>query len=282
MYNKYGDNEYSPKICPLTGETISPEHGDYECLTHNCRNVSKEKWEILYDRKVHCEKERKDVKRVHEERIKKIMETKLLRESLETAKTINVDEFFRYCDIIDEMMINKLQDYSPNMLINPYHAEGEKCLIYLCEGMTVSEISVVDNVFNYLGTRFNKYKEHGMNFSVSCCRVPGYLAEAINVRLHLQYKMDVKSILHNNNPVYIKARSIGKYVKSVYGYEWWEFKNIRNRHLELTEIANYDNVLYIKQEIDEIIRRGAADSTAAGIQRRCTSRGISNRASNHQ
>jgi len=33
------------------------------------------------------------------------------------------------------------------------------------------------------------------------------------------------------------------------------FKRVRDKHLEMTEIVNFDNIIYIKQELDEIVRR---------------------------
>lgn len=69
------------------------------------------------------------------------------------------------------------------------------------------------------------------------------------------HNMDVKSLIHYNNPVYVQSTAIGKYIDAMYGWDWVSFKKAMARHLEMTEIVNYGNIIYIKQELDEIIRR---------------------------
>ena len=48
--------------------------------------------------------------------------------------------------------------------------------------------------------------------AINICAVPASIAEAVNVRVRLIRNMDVTSILHHDNPVYIKSRGIAKYV----------------------------------------------------------------------
>ena len=50
---------------------------------------------------------------------------------------------------------------------------------------------------------------------------------------------------------------MGKYIEAAYGWDWLEFKKIRARHLKMTEIFSGGKAIYIKQELDEIIRREA-------------------------
>ncbi len=251
MEAMFDQQDYESKICPLSGEEIGPECYFPECRFNNCSNVSKSTAYYIYGHIYHCDYEKRVIEDWHERQMKAAELYKRMNLSLETARTINIDDFFSYCDSLDKEMVNNRQTYNRDMMINPYHDPDEKCLIYIFENDEINEISVVDNPFVFLGSRFDRIK----NGSLSICAVPAYMAEAINVRLHLQYKMDVKAILHNDNPVYIKARNIAKYVEAAYGWDWLSFKRVRDRHLEMTEIVNYENIIYIKQELDEIVRQ---------------------------
>jgi len=78
------------------------------------------------------------------------------------------------------------------MMINPYHNSEEKCLIYIFENDEVTEISTVDNPYSYISARYEKLQDESRNCAINICAVPEYMAEAINVRLHLQHNMDVR------------------------------------------------------------------------------------------
>lgn len=260
--SKYGyytiemdDYRMRPKTCPLTRERVDPVHHDYDCLKYNCNGVEPDKWSLLYGRRYRCGLERDEIERWHERQLKAAKMYRRLNDSYESTRKINVDEFFEYCDKLDKEMIESRQQYAQDMVISPYHDPEDKCLLYLFENDELVEISVAENIFAHIGRRFDQLRSDKVKCEISCCAVPGYMAEAISVRLHLEHKMDVKAILHNDNPVYIKARGIAKYIDAVYGWDWLEFKKVRDQHLEMTEIVSYDNIIYIKQELDEIIRR---------------------------
>ena len=242
------------KICPLTGDEVCGD-SSYACINSDCRNVQNNVRYYLHGHTYRCQRERQEIEDWHEKRVKAAETYKRLNQSLETARRINVDEFFADCDSLDEEMTKSRQPYNKDMVLTPYHDPDEKCLMYLFEDDEVVEISTVDNPFTYLSTRFDRLRDETKRFEVSCCAVPAYMSEAVNVRQHLLHKMDVKAVLHNDNPVYIKARNIGKYIDAAYGWDWLSFKKVRDQHLEMTEIVNYDNIIYIKQELDEIIRR---------------------------
>lgn len=254
----YGVTEESikEKICPLTESPVDPLYA-WQCNEYDCSNIDKDKWSMLYGYKIRCKKERKEIEDLHERQLKTAAEHKRFCDSLEIARSIDIDKFYQYCGQLDKVITDGRQEYTQNMLINPYHKPDEKCLIYRFEGDDVAEISVVDNVFTFLGSRFDKIRSTEIKGAVGCCAVPGYMADAINVNLHLKYKMSVAGILHYDNPVYIRARNVGKYIEHVYGIKWYEYKKMRDTALWMTEIVCYDNVLYLKQEIDELIRRHA-------------------------
>ena len=250
----YDDSRIEPKTCPLTGEKVWLEN-NYICFQSDCSQVSKTQGYYLYGRTYRCKWERHNVVEWHDRQEKAAEVYKRLNQSLETARKIDIDEFYAYCDSLDTEMISGRQRIGRDMMINPYHDSEEKCLIYLFENDEVVEISTVENPFSYISARFEKLQDESRNCAINICAVPAYMAEAINVRLHLQHNMDVKAILHTDNPVYIKARNIGKYIDAAYGWNWLSFKRVRDKHLEMTEIVNYDNIIYIKQELDEIVRR---------------------------
>ena len=81
------------------------------------------------------------------------------------------------------------------------------------------------------------------------------MAEAVRIYFCLQYGVETKSILRDDNPVYVKARNLKRYLEAAYGISLQEFKEIRKLNPWLTEISDFDSVLMLKQEIDEVIRR---------------------------
>ena len=250
------DREKEEKICPLTGKLVddSLAYRSY-CLFDDCSHVDEDKRYYLHGHAYHCRKEKDLIEKWYEDLLKDAEKYRKLNMSLDIARKIDIDSFFAYCDNLDEIMVKGKQRYNKDMLINPYHGPDEKCLIYLFEDDNVIEISVTENPFSFIGIRrFDRLKNGGDRSAINICAVPAYLADAINVRLHLQYKMDVKSILHDDNPVYIKKKKVGGYINAVYGWDWVTFKKALDMHLEMTEILNYDNILYIKQELDDIVR----------------------------
>lgn len=81
------------------------------------------------------------------------------------------------------------------------------------------------------------------------------MIEAIIVCLRIKYHMDVNYILHHDNPVYIKASGIEKYMAAAYGLKPFHIKKMLKKNIEITAINNFGNIIYIKQELDEIIRK---------------------------
>jgi hypothetical protein len=253
-YDCYGQ-KIIPKYCPLTGERILGGDSPNECIYEDCSAVKEDVKYLLYGHAYRCKLEKRSIEVWHEKREKAAALYKRLNQSLTVAQTIDVDKFFAYCDSLDKEMIETRQEYCRDMILNPYHEPDEKCLIYLFEDDRIVEILLGDNPYSLLSNRYDWLTDPSRKIAVNCCSVPTSVADAINVRVHLNHGMDVKAILHADNPVYIKARSIGKYVDAVYGWEWLTWKRVRDRHLELKEIVNYDNILYIKPQLDEIIRR---------------------------
>lgn len=83
------------KKCPLTKNRINPvqSYSRY-CLESDCSEVDPERWGLLHGQKYRCEKEREDIELFHKRQLKAAEEYRRLINSLEVAKSINLDSFF--------------------------------------------------------------------------------------------------------------------------------------------------------------------------------------------
>ncbi len=244
----------SRKVCPLTGGIIR-DIDHYECITYDCADASRDKWSLLYGHKYHCPYEKKAIEDWHERQEKAKKYYSKLVDSLDAVRAIDLDEFFDTCKTIDEQMIRDKQEYNENWLISPYREEDEKFFVYLFKDDEIEKISLTENVLNFMATRYSEFSKKENHYAMSCCTLPKLIADAVNVNLQIKYNMDVTKVLAADNPVYIAASAAGKYIDAAYGWKWVDFKKALARHLETTEIVNYGRIIYIKQELDEIIRR---------------------------
>ena len=97
-------------------------------------------------------------------------------------------------------------------------------------------------------------KVKGDRWSLSSCAVSDYIADAVVVNLRMKHNLDIKNVLHDDNPVYVKKRTMARYIDATYGWDWVTFEKARKRYGELTAIVNFDNVVYVKQELDEVVK----------------------------
>lgn len=248
------DYEETPKICPLTGKTVN-DPTLHDCYRYKCNSV---KHDLFFDYKGYifrCNKEYQSILR----QINKILDAekmqKIWNDSIEIARMIDINAFYSYCATIDKYLILYKQRYDENMSLCPYLPSDKKFIFYLFENDKVVDINVGSNMFSYFNSqRLILLKDEHSQYYVGYCSVPSYLADAILVKQRLLYNMDVKIALKNDNPVYIKSQYIRGFMCDVYGLDGEVFRQLRKKHLEMTEIANFNNVIYLKQEIDEIIR----------------------------
>ncbi len=242
------------KICPITGLATD----DFTCNELDCSNVKDDKTETLYGREYHCEVEKKHITHEFNRRLQKMMD--LLKAdqrrsaSLDVARNIKLDEFFSFCRDLETFMYQNRQAYNKDFVIIPYRDPEDLFLVFWYEKDTVIDFSVSENIVANVNVRFSKMKENP-DFTVSHRIVPGYLAEAIRIYFCIKYGVDTKNILRDDNPVYVKARNLKKYLDSAYGMSLQEFRTIRQNNPGMTEIVDFDSVIMIKQEIDEAIRR---------------------------
>ncbi|MBR4606128.1 MAG: hypothetical protein IKO41_07865 [Lachnospiraceae bacterium] len=212
-------NNRGVKICPLTGGRVTDQYR-YLCLETNCDNVKEDVWHELCGRRYRCLSEKKDIEDFLRRKEAAAEKCQRMRKSFIASTSINIEDFYNYCDEIHRELMETRQFYSKDMRLSLYREDGEKLIMCMFNGETMEEISVVENPFSYLSTRYDKLRDPSAVRGLGCCAVPSFIAEAVNVRLHLTYNMDVKSILHNDNPVYIKGRCLGGYIETVYGWKW--------------------------------------------------------------
>jgi hypothetical protein len=242
------------KICPITGLATD----DFSCYNLDCSKIEADKSEILYGCEYHCDVEKKRIVDEFNCRLQRkmdLMKADWRRSaSLEVARKIELEEFFSFCKDLETFMYQNRQAYNKDFVIIPYRDPEDLFLVFWYEKDTVIDFSVSENIVANVNVHFSKMKENP-DFTVSYRIVPGYLAEAIRIYFCIKYGVDTKNILRDDNPVYVKARNLKKYLDSAYGMSLQEFRTIRQNNPGMTEIVDFDSVIMIKQEIDEAIRR---------------------------
>ncbi len=242
------------KICPLTGKVAE----DFFCDRYDCSRVKPDEYDILYGKEYHCEIEYKKIKDEFDGRMKRYTEKLKAAErrstSLETARTIELDCFFDFCKDLKEYLFSNRQSYDSTFTIKPYHEPDDSFIVFWFDKDKVVDFSVTENLVANINNHFVNFRDNS-DYKVSYRLVPGYLAEAVRIYFCLQYGVETKNILRDDNPVYIKARNLKRYLESAYGMSLQDFKEIRKLNPWLTEISDFDSVLMLKQEIDEVIRR---------------------------
>ena len=258
-HDKYG-NAYEVemlknlhKVCPLTG--YRAEH--FDCDYKDCSKITPDKYDLLYNQRYHCEVERRNIQLEFERRLQRYMDSIRADErrskSLEVAKTINVNQFYEFCDDLEQYMKQNRQAYTQNLIIYPYHEQDTIFLVFWYDKDTLVDFSVTDNISSHMSTHFAKMRED-LNYTLSYRLIPKYLSEAVRIYFCLKYDVDTKNILKDGNPVYLRENGLKKYLLSAYGTTLINYKLLRIHNPSITEILNYDSIILIKQEIDETVK----------------------------
>lgn len=245
------EGEYIKKVCPLTGERPT----NWECQLSDCAGVSSQNVDILHGRRFHigCEKEKRWIEREYDRNQLVMTRRDAMIHSLEVARAIgNLDNFFDFCNHFDAKMIERRQSYW-DFCIRPCLLPDHKHIIYLFEEEKITGIFPTDNIFNFFGSRVEQIKKPGVGISVGS--VPFDLSDAIIVRLRLCHKLNAEQVLYFDNPIYVKSKSLNEFVNSVYGIPHYVLKKMLDNHLELTEIISKGQIIYLRPEIDQMIRR---------------------------
>ncbi len=257
MADKYVIENYpmKHKICPLTGDVMA----SWVCESNDCSNVSFDRYDYVHGMKCYCERDIEEAKKHYEALQNKFQKDKerkeKMLESLRSAKQIDYEQIDDYCKELDKILLRSTLKFDKQLSIMPFVDKDESRLMYLIKDGSVEDIVMTGNVLITLNKWKNKLTDPESDYSFSMLTVPASLTDVVQVNLYIRHKFDAIKILKYDNPVYISKTALAKYIDNVYGWKWCTWKKARERHLELTEIVNGDNLIYIKQEIDEIVRR---------------------------
>lgn len=252
--------EQELKLCPLEGNRFSRRN--YACERCDCTQYDETTQYQYIDcqgrqfgyrcpvEKVHAEKEAEDYQKKQKEKLNK--KKQIIRDN-SNISTFDAYRFLKYCDEVDDYLKKTCQKYTDNMTIFPYCGEGKVILSYIVRKNTFPQISVSENMGALL-TKFINIAKEDTDAAFSYHLIPQGIAESVRINMHLRHKIPVAQIRYDD-PIYIDNTKINKYIELLYGLKSWDFKKIRQKHLEITEIPNGTKVVYIKQEIDEIVRR---------------------------
>lgn len=243
-------DDYSWDICPLTHQPIT--NGVY--LYADCNSVTGKELGFLYGRPYRCALEKENIEKWHTDRLKEAERRVRIESSLKVAQQLSLNEFFSYCDQLDEKMLADRQKYNRTMTIMPYLEADERCLIYVFQSDKVIRISSVKNLCSFVASIYNDLCDTEKKLAISYYPVEEGMSEAIVVRQYLQHGLDVRGVLHATNPVYINKSQLKTLADKVYGIDWRRLKVLLKNNFDLTEIENYGDTIYIKQEIGRILR----------------------------
>ena len=170
-HDKYG-NAYEVemlknlhKVCPLTG--YRAEH--FDCDYKDCSKITPDKYDLLYNQRYHCEVERRNIQLEFERRLQRYMDSIRADErrskSLEVAKTINVNQFYEFCDDLEQYMKQNRQAYTQNLIIYPYHEQDTIFLVFWYDNIEIdlkksAKWKAIEAAFSKAGSSVNLEKRN--------------------------------------------------------------------------------------------------------------------------
>ncbi len=262
------------KICPRTGEKIYKDLSllDYKtgefmspqyCFATDCSSVKKiaEFKTCEYDgRRISyaCEAERRvkedEIRRQNYKDAKKNELYHRFMDSAESAKNFDYPLFVKKSETLNKMILRTARPIR-ELTLNPYLEDGESFIVYFIKDGAPYKIQMVHDLCGAVSKSLKDlYEDPG-------CMV-GYVRIFDNeygitllIALRIMHKLDVSKMLSLDDPVYVSSTAIKRYLDASYGITWRDFKKILEKHLEITEIENGGNTIYLKPELDEIIRR---------------------------
>ena len=254
---KYGTETISTVsrvICPFSGQDVDDTYS-YVCMYCDCSNVKADKFYELEGKKYRCPAEKRLIEMGIESRERKHNLRERLTNSYESSLGINVGEFEAGCNELNEYLVKNCAPYE-DLVVKPYRCEDEVHIVYSYENGELKHIAKTENLMNMLAKYMNEAQKNNSEWSASYVLVNNQFADAIVVNLYMRYDFDVVRVLDKDNPIYIKNKDVYKYLETIYGLNHHDFKKILKNNLWMTSILNYNSVIYIKQELDQVIRRG--------------------------
>ncbi|SNU09929.1 hypothetical protein SAMN06297422_1385 [Lachnospiraceae bacterium] len=241
-------------ICPLSGQFVDDTYS-YMCMYCDCSNVKSDMFYELEGKRYRCPAEKRLIEMGIERRQRKQNIRERFTNSYESSLGINVGTFEADCNELNEYLVNHCASYE-DINVKPYRGEDEIHIVYSYENGELKHIAKTENLMSMLAKYMNEANKKNAEWSASYALVNNQLIDAIIVNLYLRYNFDVVRVLDKDNPIYIKNRDVYKYLENVYGLNQHDFKKILKNNLWMTSILNYNSVIYVKQELDQIIRRG--------------------------
>lgn len=236
-------------ICPLDNNDITDMY-PYCCMYEDCSWVKKDKYYELNGKKYRCPLERSRIEEYEFERNKLIYKRKKYIEAYEKANIITYSELSSICAKYKTQIEEDIMDYK-NLIVNPYLEENEKFVVFKHSEGNIIGASATETLLLKL---YNIFKE-APDISVSIIKVNKEIADSLIIYFGLSYKFDIIRQIKLSDPVFLKKTEIYKYANNVFGLSYPTIRKLINENIWITEFSNFGNIIYLKDEINQIIER---------------------------
>lgn len=172
--------------------------------------------------------------------------------SVNVAKTIDLDDLHKLCRKIDTEIMNAVEEYKPGLLVDALPEEGQSFVVYCFNGENVFKIGYTKHPMNYVETVAREF--NGKKLKLGFGTIQDELISQVIPTLMIKNVIPVKNTVGPTNPVYITDGQLRRAAREVYGIGVWGLKKVFANHLEITEIRSGDTMVYLKAEMDFIIR----------------------------
>lgn len=255
------------KVCPLDGKPAP----HFTCDMYDCSGVFPgESFAFDYRGRTEtavCPYDMEDRKgtidnRIAREEARKRQYQRICH-SLEDScnwKSGYLGEFFDYCGELDKTLRENGASYQ-DLNIRPYHEGDEIFLIYYMEYGNPVSIRVSESLLSEINKYITRVRDNDYS-TISYLIIPKEYASEIRIYLYLKYDMDISTVLKIDNKVYLKEHDLYKWMGAAYGFTVWDVKKLREKHLELTEIVTSAGIVFIKQELNEMVARESRVNSA--------------------
>ena len=173
--------------------------------------------------------------------------------SVEAGKKINLDEMHSFCNKIDRLIKENRKDYDINLLLNSQVEQGKSFIVYIFDEDKPCKIGHSKNLVQYTGTELKRFT--GKRFGIGYEAVPDETIEYVVPTLLINNNLSLWGIIRPSNPIYISFGQLKKASREVYGIDLRRLKKILDlQAIDITEFDTGEDLIYIKPEIDDIIR----------------------------
>ena len=175
------------------------------------------------------------------------------RASVEAGKQIDLEEMYSSCNKLDSVIKENRKDYDINLLLNTHVEDGKAFIVYIFDEDKVCKVGYSRNLVQYTGKELKSFT--GKRFGLGYEAVPEETIDYVVPTLLLKNKLSLWGIIRPNNPIYITFGQLKKAAREVYGIDLRRLKKILDLQvIEITEFDTGEDLIFIKPEIDDIIR----------------------------